>query len=153
MPCYLFTYHTHGSWLPDHPRGYVRRHQGILPPDSVMATRYRANMKQKAVLFDNVVQRLLIDETIIAGTFQQFRCHFLATETTHFHALVSWKTERKWETVRAKLRESLTRRLNQEIRRAEWFSKSPSRKRVKDQRHFDYLVITYLPRHSGLKWC
>jgi hypothetical protein len=56
-------------------------------------------------------------------------------------------------TVRAKLRESLTRRLNRAIEPRQWFSKSPSRKQVKDQRHFDYLIDKYLPAHRGLKWC
>jgi hypothetical protein len=76
----------------------------------------------------------------------------VATEPTHVHVLVSWSSDRTWQVVRAKLRESLTRRLNREIKRQEWFSKSPSRKRVKDQAHFDYLVGEYLPKHSGLKW-
>jgi hypothetical protein len=39
----------------------------------------------------------LIDETLIAGDHQQFRCHYLATEPTHFHALVSLKIDREWE--------------------------------------------------------
>ncbi|HEX5472412.1 MAG TPA: hypothetical protein VFW73_11020 [Lacipirellulaceae bacterium] len=95
---------------------------------------------------------MLIDETIVAGDFQKFRCHYLANEPTHFHALVSWTIARNWETVRAKLRESLTRRLNKEIERREWFSKSPSRRQVKDRAHFVYLVEEYLPKHSGLKW-
>src|SRR4051794_35604479 len=29
MPCYLFTYHAYGSWMPDHKRGYVHRGQGV----------------------------------------------------------------------------------------------------------------------------
>ena len=33
MPVYLFTFHAYGSWLPDNPRGYVRRKEGIQPQD------------------------------------------------------------------------------------------------------------------------
>jgi hypothetical protein len=118
-----------------------------------MAANYRAKMAEDAVSFDAEVQRHLIEEAIVASGYQQFRCHFLATESTHLHALVSWKMARTWEVIRAKLRESLTRRLNREIERRDWFSKSPSRKRVRDRKHFDYLMQTYLPKHSGLKWC
>ncbi len=152
MPCYLFTYHAHGSWMPDNPRGYVRRGAGILAPDKVMAARYRGKLAEGAVSFDARVQHRLIEEALVAAAHQQLRCHFLATESTHLHALVSWRIDRDWQTVRAKLRESLTRRLNRELEKRAWFSKSPSRKRVTDRRHFDYLMEVYLPRHSGLKW-
>jgi hypothetical protein len=82
----------------------------------------------------------LIEDALNAGLYQQFRCHYLATESTHVHALVSWRIDRDWRKVRAKLRESLTRRPNRELRSQQWFSKSPSRKLVRDQQHFDYLV-------------
>jgi hypothetical protein len=152
MSCFLFTYHAHGSWMPDHRRGYVRRGTGILRPDIKMAVRYRSKLTQDAVSFDAIIQRHLIEETLVAAAYQEFRCHYLATESTHLHALVSWTIERKWQIVRSKLRESVTRRLNREVQPRDWFSKSPSRKQVRDRTHFDYLVEVYLPRHSGLKW-
>lgn len=152
MACFLFTFHGYGTWLPDHPRGYVRRHEGMLPPDKAMAERYRDKMAQGAVRFDPAIQRLLIEETLIAGEHQQFRSHFIATETTHVHTLVSWRDDRRWQIVRSKMRESLTRRLNQEGKRQQWFSKSASRKPVHDEEHFEYLIREYLMRHSGLKW-
>jgi hypothetical protein len=43
MPCYLFTYHAYGSWMPDRVEGYVRRGQGILPRDTQMASLYYRN--------------------------------------------------------------------------------------------------------------
>jgi hypothetical protein len=117
-----------------------------------MAERYQANLKQAVVQFDECAQRLLIEESLVACGHQELRCHYIATESTHAHILVSWKNNRVWQVVRAKLRESLTRRFNAEIKRQEWFAKSPSRKRVRDRQHFDYLVNMYLPKHSGLKW-
>jgi hypothetical protein len=152
MPCYLFSYHAYASWLPDRQRGYVRRGQGILPPDREMAEHYRQNMTQDVVRFDDAVQRHMVEELLAASEHQQMRCHYVSTEPTHVHVLVSWTINRKWEVVRAKLRESVTRRLNREVRRQEWFSKSPSRKRVKDRGHFDYLMTEYLRKHSGWKW-
>jgi hypothetical protein len=49
MPCYLFTYHGHGTWLPDHARGYVRRKVGVLAADVEMARNYRGNLIGDAV--------------------------------------------------------------------------------------------------------
>ncbi len=153
MPCYLFTYHAYGSWLPDHRRGYVHRGVGVLASDKHMGELYRANAKQDAVRFDRTIQRHLVDGTLEACAAQQLRCHVIATDPTHVHVLTSWQSERTWQLVRRQIRGNITRRLNEWYKRQEWFSKSPSRKRVKDQKHFDYLANVYLPKHSGLKWC
>lgn len=152
MPCYLFTYHGYGTWLPDHHRGYVRRKEGVLASDAPMAVCYRRNMKREAAQFDRKIQQTLIEAALEAFRCQSIRGHGIATDTTHLHVLVSWTTNRTWQVVRRQLRGSLTRRLNLEIERRSWFSKQPSRKRVKDQRHFDHLMGSYLPKHSGLKW-
>ncbi len=152
MPCYLFTYHGHGTWLPDHPRGYVRRKEGILAPDFHMATCYRENMCSDAVAFDREIQQVQIEAALEAFKHQPIRGHAIASESTHLHLLVSWNIARTWQIVRRQLRGSLSRRLNQVFERREWFSKQPSRKRVEDRPHFDHLMDVYLPRHSGLKW-
>jgi hypothetical protein len=152
IPCYLFSYHAYGSWLPDRRRGYVRRGEGILPQDREMAERYRVNLNHDVVDFYEAIQQRMIEELLVACGHQQLRCHYISTESTHLHVLVSWTSERPWEVVRAKLRESLTRRLNREFGRQVWFSKSPSRKRVKDRGHFNYLMTDYLRKHSGWKW-
>jgi hypothetical protein len=152
MPCYLFTYHAFGSWLPDHRRGYVHRGQGILPPDQHMADIYRTNLKQAVITFPATIQRELIIGTLQACEHQQVRCHYIATEPTHAHVLVSWNSNRTWEIVRKQIRSNITRKLNSAHKRQNWFSKSPSRKQVRDRKHFDHLITTYLPKHSGLKW-
>jgi len=131
MPCYLFTYHAHGSWMPDHPRGYVHRGDGIQPPDERMAKLYRDNLKQAVVRFDSAIQRLLIEGALEACGCQEVRCHFVATEATHAHVLVSWKTDRKWELVRKQIRSNITRRLNTLLKRQEWFSKRSLRPQPK----------------------
>jgi hypothetical protein len=152
MPCYLFTYHGHGTWLPDHPRGYVRRKKGIVAQDLAMAGKYRQNLCGDVVCFDAAMQRVLINAAIEAFEHQSVRGHLIATEPTHLHILVSWQTNHAWELVRRRLRSSLTRQLNQAFEKCEWFSKQPSRKRVADRKHFDYLMERYLPKHRGLKW-
>jgi len=152
MPCYLFTYHAYGSWMPDREAGFVRRGEGILPTNEELAELYRAKAKENQVVFDLRLQRLLIDESQIAFEKQHCRGHFVATEPSHLHALVSWPDDRPWQKLRAGLRSSLTRRLNREIRRREWFVDSASRKQVRNQEHFDHLVTVYLPSHRGWKW-
>ena len=67
MPCYLFTYHAFGSWMPDHRRGFVRRRHGILAPSIKTANQYRDRMVHDAVVFDANMQRRLIDETLAAA--------------------------------------------------------------------------------------
>jgi hypothetical protein len=109
-------------------------------------------LKQSVVRFDGSIQQQLIDGVLEACGCQQVRCHFIATEATHAHVLVSWQRDREWELVRKQIRGNITRRLNDAYQRQEWFSKSPSRKRVENRKHFDYLVDVYLMKHSGWKW-
>jgi hypothetical protein len=153
MPCYLFTFRAYGSWMPDREEGFVRRKQGILPPDEELAEDYKRRANEDTVLFDANIQRLLIDEVRIACEKQRYRGHCVATEPTHVHALVSWTDEREWLKIRSGLKTSLTMRLNRDVkRRKHWFVDSASRKQVKDHKHFDHLVTEYLPSHRGWKW-
>lgn len=153
MPCYLFTFHAFGTWMPDREEGFVRREQGILPPDEELAHVYRERAKENTAIFDSRLQPLLIEESRIACEKQRYRVHYVATEPTHLHVLVSWADERPWTKIRNGLKSSLTRRLNSaEEHRDKWFVESASRKQVKDDEHFDQLVNTYLPSHGGWKW-
>lgn len=152
MPCYLFTYHTYASWMPDRRRGYVKRNRGILPSDERMAKRYRKAMKQSQVEFDSDIQLLMLAAVLESRKKQGFELYFFSTEPTHLHLLVGWRDERPWLRLRSSLKSSVTRRLNVEIRKRSWFSEGGSRKRVKDSRHFNYLRSDYLRKHSGWKW-
>jgi REP element-mobilizing transposase RayT len=153
MPCYLFTFHAYRTWLPDREGGFVRRKQGVLPPDEELGQQYCERAKDDEVIFDARLQILLIEETQIACKKQNYRGHYIATEPTHIHALISWPDERPWLKIRDGLKSSLTRRLNRDVRRRDkWFVESASRKHVKDDTHFDHLVNTYLPSHGGWKW-
>ncbi len=130
----------------------MRRNEGILPPDKELAKQYRTRAKEDAIVFDSLIQLLLIEETQIACQKQHFRGHYIATESTHVHLLTSWADERTWMKVRNGLKSSFTRRLNRDIqRRDKWFVENASRKQIKDDEHFDHLVNTYLPSHGGWK--
>ncbi|MCH8268094.1 MAG: hypothetical protein IH846_11295 [Acidobacteria bacterium] len=138
--------------MPDHPRGFVRRGKGVFPTDAKLAEKYRSSAKETVVLLESEVQLLMIEEAIVACNCQEYRPHFIATESTHLHILVSWKIDREWLRVRTGLKSSMTRRLNREKQRRTWFSEKASRNRVLNREHFDHLMTTYLPRHSGWKW-
>jgi len=140
MPCYLFTYHAYASWMPDRDEGFVRRGEGVLPADEERARLYRRAAREQPVVFTSRVQLLLVDEVRVASVHQGLRVHYVSTESTHVHALVSWHDDRPWQNLRRNLKSSLTRRLNRELGRRTWFSENASRKRVKDEGHFDYLV-------------
>lgn len=153
MPCYHFTFHGYGTWMPDEDDRYVKRGIGKLPQDTKVAAQYRRQMTDDEVLFDESQQHVLIDEVHLASKHQDFRVHFVATEPTHIHILVSWRDEeRPFEKTRASIRQSLSRRLSKEFHQRQWLSEGGSRRRVVGQEHYDYLVCTYLPDHSGWKW-
>jgi hypothetical protein len=153
MPCYHFTYHAYGTWLPDQPDGYVQRDKGPLPQDTKMAVAYRKRMTDDEVKFDSEHQQAIIDEVRIAVTFQSCRLHFIATESTHVHVLVSWQDDlRSFEKPRSAIRQSISRRLSRGFENRQWLSEGSSRRKVVNQEHYDYLICTYLPQHTGWKW-
>lgn len=152
MPCFLFTYHSHGSWLPDREQGYVHWKKGLLLPDPELAELYRDNMSSDEVNFDHTKQKLLLVEVATASEYQQFRFHAAATEITHVHVLVSWNDVRRPIKLRDSIKQSLTRRMNREYEKRKWLVKGASRSHVRDQEHFDYLMRVYLPKHRGWKW-
>jgi hypothetical protein len=117
MPVYLITLHAHGTWLPDRPQGYVQRHQGILPTDKNMADNYRRRSKHPVVSFTVPMQRLLIDAACEGAEHKDIRIHFIATDASHVHLLVSCKETHTNAHIRAGLKSSMTRRLNQKNRR------------------------------------
>ncbi len=153
MPCYLFTYHAYGTWMPDRKQGYVQRTRGILAPDQAKADRYRAAMTQAEVNFDSKTQLAILDSLINSQAKQEFEMYFAATESTHVHILMGWRDDRNWLRMRSTIKGSMSRHLNRIFRRQEWFVEGGSRKRVKDREHFQYLMTRYLRKHAGWKWC
>jgi hypothetical protein len=126
--------------------------RGILAPNVDRAEKYREAMKESPVQFSSQIQRAIIASILGSQEKQDFDAHFIATDPTHVHLLVSWRDDRTWLRLRSTIKSSLSRYLNSRLTRREWFVEGGSRKRVKDRAHFDYLVQRYLPRHSGWKW-
>jgi len=153
MPCYLFTYHAYRSWMPDRPRGFVRRGKGILPPDKKLAYQYEKNATETPVQFQQEQQHALIRRALTAcSDHLSARCHGISTDSTHIHILMSWKSQRSWKSMRSSIKSALSRQLNTQFGRRTWFAESASRKQVRDREHFDYLMLKYLPNHRGQQW-
>jgi REP element-mobilizing transposase RayT len=155
----MFSYHAYLSWLPDRARGYVRRDEGVLPRDLDMADLYARNAKHDGVCLDEPLQRALIEEAMTACSKQGYRLHGAATDPSHVHLVVSWKSTKSWMQVRSGIKSSLSRRLNTErkSRAAQSdvgpsLSRGASRRHVCNRDHFDYLLTEYLPDHRGLQW-
>ncbi|MEM9352232.1 MAG: hypothetical protein AAGA92_04395 [Planctomycetota bacterium] len=152
MPCYLFTYHAYGSWLPDRSRGYVDRDRGVQPASPKLAKNCREKVRESEVTFDKQAQQLIVETLQQSCPRLEAHCHAIATDASHVHTLVSWTHDRPWESISKSLKTSLTRTLNDQLSRRRWFSNGSSRKRVKDREHFEYLVTKYLPSHRGVCW-
>ena len=154
MAVYFFTLHAYRSWRPDHKRGYVRRDEGILPPDPERAAEYDEKAKQEPVIFDAQMQSVMIAGAFDICSRRDWRLHAVGFEPNHVHLLISWHEFLEWLEVRAKLKTLLSlflgRLVNEQGR--SWFVDGGSRKRVINRRHFDYLIETYIPKHSEQKW-
>lgn len=92
MPCYLFTFHAYRSWNADNPRGFVQERGKIEPPNLKLARFYDAQAVQPPVRFGPLHQRVMIWINHDACARCNWRLHALATETTHVHILVSWRS-------------------------------------------------------------
>ncbi|MHC4401879.1 MAG: hypothetical protein ACYTG0_19580 [Planctomycetota bacterium] len=155
MPVYLFTFHAYRSWKADNPRGYVQEGQGIQPPSASLAQYRDECAAQPEVRFEKTHQEVLIWIAHDACARRGWRLHFAATDPTHVHILLSWRSREPWRNVRKRLKNLAALMLGKkELGRPgrKWLSRKGSRKRVRDREHFDYLVNRYLPSHRGLKW-
>jgi REP element-mobilizing transposase RayT len=150
MPCRLFTFHAYRSWMPDNPRGYVRRRKGICPPDPAKASLYNRDATEAPATFDTAAQQAAIDILTQSQAPQRFTLHAVGSDPSHLHILVSWRDARTPARMQVSIKTSLTRHLNTQLARRKWFSENGSRKPVTDRPHFDHLVQHYLPSHPGL---
>lgn len=156
VPVYLFTYHAYRSWMPDHPRGFAKEGEGYQQPNPELARAYEDAAKFPAVEFDAPTERFLIETACEVCERRGWRFHGAATEPSHLHALVSWRDPSlQWSFVRGKIKNILSLELSKRSATVgrRWFVEGASRKRVRDWDHFDYLMVTYLPkRHGGWRW-
>ena len=100
-----------------------------------------------------------MQDVIITGTHdictnRGWRIHAIGFEPNHTHLLISWHGFFECEEVRGKLKNLLSLFLGRlaDVQGRHWFTDLGSRKRVTTRKHFDYLIQTYIPKHSQQKW-
>ena len=117
-----------------------------------MAVKYRQRMSEGEKKFGHDLQQAIIQALLQSRDKQAFECYSISTDCSHVHVLLGWRDERKSLRMRSTIKGSITRHLNNKFGTCAWLSEGGSRKQVKDQEHFDYLIHVYLPRHQGWKW-
>jgi hypothetical protein len=153
MPVYLFTFHAYLSWLPDRRQGYVEKGRGVLPQDLDRARLYREIAAHEPVTFDPSTGWAMMNEAGALCDQQPWRLHEAVATTTHVHVLVSWRSPEKWQEVATRFKQRLGAAISRHQNRpGPWFSRGRSRKHVRDRKHLDYLMNTYLPRHGQVRY-
>lgn len=152
MTVFLFTWHAYQSWLPDRPQGYVRRGEGVLPPDPHEAAWYRRLATEEPAQLIEQIQRTMIETILENCEPLDFRAHGVATDPSHLHVLLGWTADRTWESMARSLRRSITSSLLEKHGRQKWFSRGRHAEPVTEDSHFEHLLTSYLPSHRGLFW-
>ena len=154
MPVYLFTYHAYGTWWPDRPQGFVQEGKGIQPTNTHLAQAYRAAANHTPVSFTGSQQKAMIEKLHHIAETDRLSVYGVSSDTSHLHVLVGWEDGRGYAKVRGRIKNLLALHLSRLAGKTgrPWFVKESSRKRVKDEGHFEYLLMTYLPKHLGWQW-
>lgn len=101
--------------------------------------------------FPPQIQRLLIKTLIACEEPLRVTVFGAATDTSHIHPLVRWTDPPRPEQVRERLKQTLSRTLNEQVRRRAWFVRNGWCEPVTEEKHMDWLREEYLPDHRG--WC
>jgi hypothetical protein len=155
VPVYHFTDHAYRNWRPDHPRGYTRKREGVLPPDPEMAQDYDEAAKQPCVVFTDEIQReiLVLAHQICEEEGRKLEAS--GFDEGHAHHVISWDGFIPWEEVHRRFKNLLALKLNRRRNTPgkRWFvRRHGAPRRVVRPEHFRYLLEIYLPDHPGLFW-
>lgn len=153
MPVYLLTFHAYRSWRPDHPQGYTRRREGIVPPDPVAAAAYDQRALHPPIRFDDVAQQIIIRSLMDTASSSHWRVHYALATANHVHGLFSdpmfLDPSRALSPLKRRAGRDLSAHFNQP---GPWFGRGGSRKRITDPGHYHHLVNVYLPRPAHRGW-
>lgn len=155
MPVYHFTDHAYRNWRPDHPRGYTRKGEGILPPDPKMADDYDEAAKQEVAVFTGEIQREILVLAHQICEEEGWRLEASGFDEGHAHHVISWRGFIAWEEVHRRFKNLLALKLNRRHNTPgkRWFvRRHGAPRRVERREHFDYLLDVYLPDHPGVVW-
>lgn len=154
VPVCMFTFHGYHTWKPDHPRGYVRRDDGVLPPDPRMANHYDSHARFDEFRFDPRAQQIVVDAICEVATTIGVQLHYAVCVSTHAHPLVSWCGGYTWEQVHDRMKRVCALKLARAYgtRGRPYFSEGRDSNRVANRGHFEHLMARYLPDHHGVTW-
>ena len=79
-----------------------------------MAESYARVAKQPPVIFTTQIQKILINTARAECAAQNWRLYAAATDRTHVHLLISWKTFIPWNDVIKRLKNILSNRLGRD---------------------------------------
>ena len=147
----LLTLHGYGTWMPDHPRGYVKRGAGIQRPQPALAAHQRQTMTADAVFFSEADQRRLIEAVQHAVTFIDVTLFAAGSDATHLHLLLGWRHNRTPKSIRKSLKRGLRKQLGL-AKTSPLFAQGGDCKPVKDGEHHEHLRNHYLRKHPGWYW-
>ncbi len=136
-------------------RGFVQKGRGIQPANEALAETYRRAAVHEPFEFDAATQVQLIKKSLAVCVDETWRLHGASTELTHLHLLVRWHDDGVGFTkVRGRIKNLLSLGLSRRagVTGRPWFSQEASRRRVRDDGHFQYLMGEYLPKHGGVQW-
>jgi hypothetical protein len=120
-----------------------------------MAQDYDKAASQPLVAFDDAIQREILVLAHEICEQEGWRLEAAGSDETHAHLIISWRTFVSWERVDQRLKNLLSLKLNRRrgITGKRWFVRRHSApRRVKNRKHFNYLLTQYLPDHPGLFW-
>jgi REP element-mobilizing transposase RayT len=156
MAVFMFTLHAYRSWMPDHPRGYVIRGQGIQKPDPQRAQRYHALARHERMTFNDALCEQIIAATQDLCRTKNWRLLAVVVVWTHIHLIVSWRPFQSAKRARAVIKRAITTHLRDHTgEQRKWLARGGSIKRVRDQAHYRHLTRRYLPNHrrfGGRQW-
>lgn len=154
VPVSFITIHAYRSWMPDHPRGYVRRGEGVLPPDPEMNEFYEDQANFDEAVFTPARQQVLVEATREVCGNLKWRLHYVVCVRTHVHIVVSWQPFKDWRDVHDRMKRLLGLKLARHEKTVgrSWLSKGRDAVPVKNVGHFEHLMTKYLPDHHGATW-
>src|SRR5579884_2299354 len=133
---YFLTWTTYGSWLPGDERGWVKKGQGVQPPEPVRKETAGALLTESPCTL-TPEQRRLVEKTMAEHCrIRGWQLHVVNCRTNHVHVVVT--ADRDPETVRDQFKAWCTRRLKEQQRargvavRTKWWTERGSERCLND---------------------
>lgn len=161
MPVYFITVHMYRSWREDNPKGYVQRGQsGVKHPNPKLAKHREKSTTGHAVKLNAPQIALVLDSLHEVCMNLEVTPYAASCTPTHWHLLLGWveSDEVKVATEAADQARSITTRLKRVVgsklsaqagqTKQRWFSRGWHIERIDEQKHFEHLLESYLPKHA-----